>query len=124
MDPRRILVVDDEPDIVDLLREVLEQAGFEVHTAASAGGAIALVKEHIFDAALVDFNLPDGDGVMLHRDIRQMDAELAANTVFMSGFSQSDGNLDYYAAHGQGFLPKPFDVGEVLAALGRLWSGA
>lgn len=110
----RILVVDDEAEIVDLLREVLSGEGFEVDAAPDAATALDRIRESIYDAAILDFNLPDMDGVMLHRQIRQMDAELAAHTVFMSGFVQSDTNLDYYTAQGGGFLAKPFDIREIV----------
>lgn len=113
----RILVVDDEADIVDLLREVLSAEGFEVDAAPDAASALERIRETIYDAALLDFNLPDMDGVMLHRQIRQMDAELASRTLFMSGYVQSDSNLDYYTAQGGGFIAKPFDIRAVVRAV-------
>lgn len=121
----RILVVDDEAHIVDMLRDLLVAEGYEVDAALDAAGALDLIRENIYDVALVDFNLPDMDGVMLHRQIRQMDAELANRTVFMSGYVQSDTNLDYYTAQGGGFLAKPFDIREVTRAVrDSLGSGA
>ncbi len=110
----RILVVDDEADIVELLRDVLAAEGYVVDAASDAGAALKLVRENIYDAALLDFNLPDMDGVMLHRQIRQMDAELASRAIFMSGLLQSDGNLGYYMSQSGGFLAKPFDISDVL----------
>lgn len=116
----RILVVDDEADILDLLREVLASEGFTVDTAGTADAALDLIRQNIYDAALVDFNLPDMDGVMLHRQIRQMDQELAGRTIFMSGFVQSDANLGYYTSQGGGFLSKPFDFRDVVDAVRRI----
>ena len=113
----RILVVDDEAEIVDMLRDVLSAEGFEVDAAPDAATALERIRETIYDAAILDFNLPDMDGVMLHRQIRQMDAELAGRTVFMSGFVQSDSNLDYYSAQGGGFLAKPFDIRDVVRCI-------
>ena len=110
----RILVVDDEAEIVELLRDVLAADGYVVDTAHDAGTAIRLVRENIYDVALLDFNLPDMDGVMLHHQIRQMDAELASCTIFMSGLLQSDDNLGYYRSQSGGFLAKPFDIADVL----------
>jgi two-component system NtrC family sensor kinase len=110
----RSLVVDDEADIVELLRDVLVAEGYVVDAAPDAGAALKLVRENIYDVALLDFNLPDMDGVMLHRQIRQMDAELAARAIFMSGLLQSDGNLGYYMSQSGGFLAKPFDISDVL----------
>jgi len=110
----RILVVDDEPDILELLRDVLVAEGYVVDAAPDAARSLQLIRENIYDAALLDFNLPDMDGVMLHHQIRQMDAELAARTIFMSGLLQSDGNLGYYMSQSGGFLAKPFDIRDVL----------
>lgn len=114
---KRILIVDDEPEIVDLLRDVLVAEGFHVDAAGDAAGALRLVRAHIFDGAILDFNLPDMNGVMLHRQIRQMDQELAVRCLFSSGLVQSESDLDYYAAFGGGFLAKPFDVRQMLNAL-------
>lgn len=117
MSDRRILVVDDEREIVDLLQEYLHDEGYEVDTAGDAASALELIRNHMYEVAVVDFNLPDMNGVMLHRQIRQMDEELAQKTIFMSGFLQADTNLDYYSAHGGGFLAKPFDVRDVADAI-------
>lgn len=110
----RILVVDDEAEIVELLRDVLTAEGYVVDAAPQAADALQLIREHIYDVALLDFNLPDMDGVMLHHQIRQMDAELASRSIFMSGLLQSDGNLGYYMSQSGGFLAKPFDIRDVL----------
>jgi DNA-binding response OmpR family regulator len=110
----RILVVDDEAEIVELLRDVLVAEGYAVDAAPDAAASLQLIRENIYDLALLDFNLPDMDGVMLHHQIRQMDAELASRTIFMSGLLQSDGNLGYYMSQSGGFLAKPFDIRDVL----------
>ena len=110
----RILVVDDEAEIIELLRDVLTAEGFSVDAAPTAAAALQLIRENIYDMALLDFNLPDMDGVMLHREIRQMDAELASRAIFMSGLLQSDENLGYYMSQSGGFLAKPFDLRDVL----------
>jgi len=123
MATKRILVDDDEQPIIDLLKEILDAAGHEMDSALDAAGALALVRENIYDAAILDFQLPDMNGMMLHREIRQMDGELADNTLFISGAAQSESNLDYFHAFGSGFLPKPFQVEDVLNSLGALWSG-
>jgi two-component system NtrC family sensor kinase len=119
----RILVVDDETDILDLMRDVLSDAGYEVDVAPNAATALELIREHIFDAAILDFNLPDMDGVMLHRRIRQMDRELAERTIFTSGLVQSNENLGYYSSQAGGFLSKPFSIPDVLDAVRSMLTG-
>lgn len=120
MSSKRILVVDDEAPIVDLLVDVLTAEGYTVDAAPTAEDALGLIRQNIYDVALLDFNLPDMDGVMLHRQIRQMDEELASHTIFMSGLVQSDTNLGYYQTQSGGFLSKPFDVADVLEAVSGL----
>ena len=117
MSARRILVVDDEQDILDLLEDALSSEGFAVDTAPDARGALDLIRDHIYDVAVLDFHLPDMDGIMLHHHIRQMDEELAERTVFVSGMTQDPDRMDYYAAVGGAFLAKPFDVTQVLEAI-------
>ena len=121
MPSKRILVVDDETDIIELLEEILTGHGYAVDSAVNAAGALDLVRANIYDAAILDFNLPDMNGVMLHRQIRQMDAELAEHTLFTSGLIQSEDNLGYYSSFGGGFISKPFDVQDVLEALRSIW---
>jgi DNA-binding response OmpR family regulator len=121
MSAKRILVVDDEQPILDLLREILSDQGYVIDEALDAAEALERVRENIYDAAILDFNLPDMNGVMLHREIRQMDEELAARTLFTSGLAQTEKNLDYYTAHGKGFISKPFEVRDVLGAVNALF---
>ena len=116
----RILVVDDEADIIELLRDVLEAEGFVIDAAGTAAQALDLVRANIYDVAILDFNLPDMDGIMLHHQLRQMDAELASRSIFMSGLLQSDANLGYYMAQSAGFIAKPFELGEVLRQVAEL----
>jgi DNA-binding response OmpR family regulator len=123
MASERILVVDDEAEIVELLRDVLSAEGYVVDAALDAASALKLIRENIYDVALLDFNLPDMDGVMLHHQIRQMDAELASRSVFMSGLLQSDGNLGYYMSQSGGFLAKPFDIRDVLRQVRAVLGG-
>ncbi len=117
---QRILIVDDEQAVVEVLSEGLAQAGFYVDGAHDAASALALVKDNLYDAAILDFALPDMNGVMLHSRIRQLDADLGDRTLFMSGEPQTDANMIYYASEGSEFIPKPFDLRDVINAVKRL----
>ncbi len=116
----RILVVDDEEPVRDLLRDALAEAGWAVDTAGTGAEALRLIRDNLYNAAVLDFALPDTNGVMLHRKIREMDRELAQGTLFISGVAQSDERLDYFGADGSGFLSKPFNVRDVVAQLQKL----
>jgi len=119
---KRILIVDDEPKIVELLGETLEKIGYQVDGVGSGEAALKAVHDQIYDAAILDFGLPDMTGLALHHEIRQIDEELARNTLFCSGHAQSDQNLGYYSTYGVGFLSKPFDIQEIIDSLETLWA--
>ncbi len=54
-----ILVVDDDLDFLEIIKRILGSKGYEVETAPSAGEAIAKIKEHFYNAAILDISLPD-----------------------------------------------------------------
>lgn len=114
---KRVLVVDDEPVLVSLLTEILEGEGYLVDAAATAAEAIDRIRDRIYDVAIFDFNLPDMNGVMLHRALRHLDPELASRTLFISGVSQTTDHLGYYGSKGAGFLAKPFRPERILEAV-------
>jgi DNA-binding response OmpR family regulator len=120
MKGKRVLVVDDEGPIRDLLRDAITEAGAAVDTAADATAALQLIKDHLYDAAVLDFALPDMDGVRLHSEIRRMDEELAHRTLFISGVTQPAERLDYFGSDAGGFLSKPFDVADLVSRLERM----
>jgi DNA-binding response OmpR family regulator len=59
---QRILVIDDEPEVLKALATVLEQSGFDVFTAKSGREATAKISEHPIDLLITDLNMPDEDG--------------------------------------------------------------
>lgn len=102
--PLRILLADDEPMIVALLRRVLERRGHTVRTASSAGEALSLLKSHRFDAALVDVRMP-GDGLTVVAQLRE-DRSFDGLIVLMTGALATD--PDVQAEPGVVRLQKPF----------------
>ncbi len=117
MDKKKIIVVDDERDIRELIIEVMSGEGFEVDAAETAENALSMIKNNIYDVAIIDFNLPDMDGLTLHHRFKVMDKELANNTIFISGLIQSKDNLDYFFTQSAGFLPKPFRIKDLIFAV-------
>ena len=119
-DRQRILVVDDESAILELLRDALTGAGYQIDTAEDARSALELVKENLYDVAILDFALPDMNGVMLHHELRRLDSELAERTLFISGHAQSDDDIGYFSSAGSGFIAKPFEIADVLREVYKL----
>jgi two-component system response regulator PilR (NtrC family) len=71
MTKQRVLIVDDEPDIRELIEITLLRMGLETHCAADYSAATRLLKEVVFDLCLTDIKLPDGDGIALVEHIQQ-----------------------------------------------------
>ncbi len=119
---KHILIVDDDSQILDVLKQALENVGYKVDCVLDGKSALQAVHDRIYDAAILDFVLPDMNGLSVHREIRQMDEELANNTLFTSGHAQSDKNLGYYSTYGVGFLSKPFNLEEIIDSLESMWA--
>ncbi|GAA0465271.1 DNA-binding response regulator [Paractinoplanes deccanensis] len=111
--PKRILVVDDQPNIVDMLATVLTFHGFAVATAASAAEAVERAAEHRPDLVLLDVMLPDGDGRDVCRRLRA--AGSAAGVVFLTARDAREDLITGLAYGGDDWITKPFDVDVLLA---------
>ncbi|OOC48528.1 MULTISPECIES: sigma-54 dependent transcriptional regulator [Thioalkalivibrio] len=85
MSIRHVLVVDDEPDICELLEITLARMGLEATTATRLEPARALIAEHDFDLCLTDMRLPDGDGLDLVRHIQSERPELPVAVITAHG---------------------------------------
>lgn len=115
---KRILVVDDEPTIVELLAEILQQMGHIADIAADGNEAMTKLDQESYDLIISDLRMPSGfTGDRLHKFIALKNPELAQRTIFITGdvinpetrsFLQSTGNL---------YLEKPFLPESLQAAI-------
>jgi two-component system KDP operon response regulator KdpE len=113
-DGRRVLVCDDEPQILRALRVILGDAGFEVITAASAGQALDSTAVEPPDAAIIDLVLPDGDGVDVTRSIRDW-SEMPI--LVLSAVGEEVEKIRALNAGADDYVTKPFGPGELVARL-------
>ena len=120
---QRVLVVDDEAEIADLMRAMLEGAGYEVATAESGAVALEMLAEVRFDAIVSDLRMPDVDGAALWREVSQRQPHLAQRMLFVTGDTLSPGAKRFLADSGCASLDKPFAKGDFLARVGVLVSG-
>jgi two-component system KDP operon response regulator KdpE len=116
----RILVVDDEPQIVRFLRTTLVGHGYGVSTASDAAAALAELRGRLPDLVLLDLGLPDLDGLAVCRLLRQDPERAEWATLPIVILSARDMEADKVAALDLGaddYLTKPFGVGELLARI-------
>ena len=113
-DGRRVLVCDDEPQILRALRVILRDAGFDVTTAASAAEALESTAVRPPDAAIVDLVLPDRDGVDVTRAIREW-SEMPI--LVLSAVGDEVEKVRALNAGADDYVTKPFGPGELVARL-------
>jgi two-component system KDP operon response regulator KdpE len=113
-DARRILVCDDEPQILRALRVILRDGGFEVITAATAEEALDAAAVRPPDAAIVDLILPDQDGVAVTRSIREW-SEMPI--LVLSAVGEEAEKIRALNAGADDYVTKPFGPGELVARL-------
>jgi signal transduction histidine kinase/ActR/RegA family two-component response regulator len=116
----RVLVVDDAPDTLAVLRAMIEAAGHEVETADSVESALEAARRLRPDVVVTDIGMPDSDGFDLLRRLRAEAAPAALPVVALTGFASPQ---DRDAALGAGFaahIPKPVEPASLAAALEEL----
>ena len=111
---RRVLVCDDEPQIVRALKVVLREAQFEVITAETAAEALDRAAVRPPDAAIVDLVLPDGDGVEVCRALRQW-SEMPI--LVLSAVGEEEQKVRALEAGADDYITKPFGSRELVARL-------
>jgi two-component system KDP operon response regulator KdpE len=112
--PARVLVVDDEPQIVRALKVVLREAGFESVPAETAAQALDLAAVRPPDAAIVDLVLPDGDGVEVTRTLREWSA---MPILVLSAVGEEEQKVRALEAGADDYITKPFGARELVARL-------
>jgi two-component system KDP operon response regulator KdpE len=111
---QRILICDDEPQILRALRIVLRDAGFEPLPASTMAEALDVAALHALDAAIVDLVLPDGDGIELCRRLREW---TAAPILLLSAVGEEDEKVRGLEAGADDYVTKPFSPRELVARL-------
>jgi two-component system response regulator PilR (NtrC family) len=111
----RVLVVDDEPVVLDVLRNLLNKEGYAVDAATDAATGRALLEEGSWDAVLLDLMLPDADGLQVLRWIRERQPELAV--VMITAFGTVENAVAAMKLGAFHYVTKPFKNDEVRALL-------
>ena len=114
---RRILVVDDEPDVAAVLVDLLRLDGYGVDTAANGAEAMARLQEGRYDAILTDSKMPVMDGVSFHAELERLHPQMARRLVFVSGDVVSPEKRDFLERIGVPSITKPFALADVRRAV-------
>ena len=119
--PARLLVVDDEDFVRDLLREILEGEHCEVHVAEDGGQALSLFREMQFDGVFTDVGMPGMSGWELAREIRRLNSRVPIAVI--TGWGEAVGSSEQKAAGVDWVVAKPFTadrIAELVQEINRL----
>ena len=105
--PARLLIVDDEPGIVESLQTIFEDQGYEVEGAATAHSALVRAQRKPFDVALIDYMLPDLPGSEVMRKLLGICPEISC--IMMTAYASVENVLAALNLRARGFVLKPID---------------
>lgn len=112
--PHTVLLVEDNPHIMEINREALLMEGYEVLEAEDGKGCIAVLETRDADLIVLDIMLPDSDGLTLCRQIK---ARWDIPILFLSALGENAQIIEGLRAGGDDYLPKPYDIGVLLARI-------
>lgn len=114
----KILIVDDEQDVVVVLEEFLQMEGYEVYSTTSSIEALKMIKEQKYHIVLSDIKMPKMDGIEFLIQVKQYDA--LTQVIMMTGYSTMDKTMRCLEAGANDYILKPFENLAQLAEIIKL----
>lgn len=111
-----VLVVDDEPTLLEFLDIYLSEVGYRVERASNGLEAVKMAEKRNYDAIITDVMMPVMDGITLYKELSNISPELAGKVIFISGYIGKE-KASFIKKTGQRFLPKPFQIRDIATAL-------
>ncbi|MGC5326315.1 sigma-54-dependent transcriptional regulator [Brevibacillus sp. SYSU BS000544] len=111
MNGTRLLIVDDENDLVGLLVKRLSRQGYEVHSAETAEDALALLKQQLFHIAIYDIRLPKMDGISLLKETKKIAPE--TEIIMLTGHGTIETAIEAMKLGAFDYLTKPYNLSEL-----------
>src|SRR6056297_1085641 len=115
--PGKILVIDDDTYILDMIKNILEREGYQTQGVQSGKKALEVVKSSQPDLILLDINLPDMDGFKICKKIKSVEKSREVPVIFITGDSSRNSIQKSFEAGGADYVSKPFVIEEVLARI-------
>ena len=114
---KRILIIEDDNDLADITKDMLESYGYDVQIVVNCGQAFDILVREQFQLLLMDINLPDGSGFDVCRELRQMSR---VPVIFASARTSEDDKIKGLDMGGDDYLAKPYSLRELLARVNAL----
>jgi DNA-binding NtrC family response regulator len=117
---KRILFVDDEPDLTSLFKKVLESAGFNVNVFSNSDDVLRDFKPHFYDLVMLDIVMPKMDGFSLYKELKKVDPDvkvcfLTASEKYREGLREGE----YQMLSKDLFIQKPLSIKDLTKEIHR-----
>lgn len=115
MTKEQILIVDDEPAVLDFVRKALDRVGFDCRTAEDAGQALAVMNEQPADLVVSDIHMPGSDGAWLLSTLKQQWPDVPV--IMLSGDGEAETAMTCIRSGAADYLVKPIEVPQLVTAV-------
>ena len=117
---KRILVVDDDENILNLEKTILEQKGFDVTAAAGGGEALKLLAGQVFDLVLLDVMMPEIDGFTVCRKIKEDPRLKDVPVIFLTAKGGGEALAEGFESGAVMYINKPFTANKLLTIVNTM----
>jgi DNA-binding response OmpR family regulator len=116
----RVLVADDEEDILEIIQDRLEACGFDVITAGTGIEALSKIGTHKLDGVFLDVKMPEMTGIEVLEEVRKTDTRLPI--IIVTSSTSRDAAIDSIAKGANEFILKPFDWEELKGKIEKVFN--
>jgi two-component system, NtrC family, sensor kinase len=117
---KRVLVIDDEESILQMVREALTPQGYEVDIAADGISGLLRMSEKQYDVALCDWKMPGLNGQQVYERVRALNPALSSKMIFITGDIINERTRKFLEQQNKICIPKPFTIAEFRAAIKKV----
>jgi len=121
LDIRKILVIDDEETVNELITDILKKEGYNVDAAHNGTHGLQKIKEEEYDLVVCDLRMPGMDGRQLYKETRELYPRLSSRFIFLTGDSVSEETRTFLEGSGNPYIIKPFAKDAFVETVQEAW---
>ncbi len=119
----KVLIVDDEPSIRNILARILSNNRYQAQTVSSGKAALSMLQDKGYDLLIADLKMSGVSGIDLYQALKKKHPEMVDKTVFITGDTMSEDTNDFLVSSGRPYLAKPFTPMEFLETIDGVLAG-
>lgn len=117
---KKVLVIDDELDILNLVRNILEKEGLDVEIVSNGELALNKLKKNFYDLIIIDLKMPGLTGIGLYREIEKKNLKMSNRILFFTGDTIGSETMEFFEEIQANYIYKPFDNADFLKSVKRI----